>query len=593
MLQKIKCFLSSRNNAQCCIFLLFVLVVSSKCILFDAFCFSSIAKYFKALLFSLPQKIVPALFLAGFVFVAKRQWWTIIANLLIDTWCIANLFYFKANGIFLSYEAMKMVDNMEGFWDSLQSYMGWDIAIFPIITIVYATCIYFLADYTKSKQHMIAITIIICSLLLDTGDQLIHNKYHDRQKETAGVTWDKKAESIIPFSHAYLNGKDIFASYNNWAMRYIKKYSIVSYFPAMFVYNYFCPARRLITTYEFSQKELDPFIAEGQTTTAKTNVVFVLFESLESWPLNEVEGYSFLPNLSAISKDIHALCCYNLKSQVGHGNSSDGQLIDVTGLMPITDGATCILYPNNDYPSYAQCFASSAIINPSLGAYEQVRMTEAYHFKSLIEPAFRQSWNDMDVMEKVINFIDTAQQPFCALGITISSHTPWTHGAEHPKCIPEGMPKRLSAYLNCLVYADSCIGVLLEHIQESEKLAENTILVITGDHTIFRSRDKEIDAYAERANIDFRTTKTFTPLIIYSPLIEKNTIVTDTCYQMDIYPTILHLSGCEEYYWKGLGVNLMDSTHRHNRPITEEKASELSNKLIRSNYFSKYMLVPQ
>ena len=83
-----------------------------------------------------------------------------------------------------------------------------------------------------------------------------------------------------------------------------------------------------------------------------------------------------------------------------------------------------------------------------------------------------------------------------------------------------------------------------------------------------------------------QTTKTFTPLIIYSPQIKENVQVTDTCYQMDIYPTILHLIGCKDYYWKGFGVNLMDSVARHNRPITEQEAYELSDKLIRSNYFA-------
>ena len=83
-----------------------------------------------------------------------------------------------------------------------------------------------------------------------------------------------------------------------------------------------------------------------------------------------------------------------------------------------------------------------------------------------------------------------------------------------------------------------------------------------------------------------QTTKTFTPLLIYSPNISENIQVRDTCYQMDIYPTIMHLIGCEDYYWKGFGVNLMDSIARHNRSITEQEAYELSDKLIRSNFFA-------
>ena len=81
----------------------------------------------------------------------------------------------------------------------------------------------------------------------------------------------------------------------------------------------------------------------------------------------------------------------------------------------------------------------------------------------------------------------------------------------------------------------------------------------------------------------------YCPLIIYSPQIEGNVQIDELCYQMDIFPTILHLIGCEDYYWKGFGVNLLDSVARRNRPITEKEAYELSDKLIRSNYFSSYV----
>ena len=54
---------------------------------------------------------------------------------------------------------------------------------------------------------------------------------------------------------------------------------------------------------------------------------------------------------------------------------------------------------------------------------------------------------------------------------------------------------------------------------------------------------------------------------------------------MDAYPTILQLINCEEYYWKGFGVNILDSTARHNRLISEHEAFVLSDKIIRANWF--------
>jgi phosphoglycerol transferase MdoB-like AlkP superfamily enzyme len=79
------------------------------------------------------------------------------------------------------------------------------------------------------------------------------------------------------------------------------------------------------------------------------------------------------------------------------------------------------------------------------------------------------------------------------------------------------------------------------------------------------------------------------PLIIYSPKITKNTRYTKDAYQMDIYPTYQALLGVENYRWKGFGINLLSDTTEIElkRPITEDEAFILSDKLIRNNYFSR------
>ena len=89
--------------------------------------------------------------------------------------------------------------------------------------------------------------------------------------------------------------------------------------------------------------------------------------------------------------------------------------------------------------------------------------------------------------------------------------------------------------------------------------------------------------------MELSVEEAYCPLIVYSPKINGNINITDIAYQMDIYPTILHLIGCEDYYWKGFGVNLLDSVARKNRPITEDEAFELSDKIIRADYFRTYL----
>ena len=77
-------------------------------------------------------------------------------------------------------------------------------------------------------------------------------------------------------------------------------------------------------------------------------------------------------------------------------------------------------------------------------------------------------------------------------------------------------------------------------------------------------------------------------MIIHGPTIDGNTCVQGVAYQMDIYPTVLAAIGCEDFFWKGFGVNLMDSASRSNRPISDVDAFDLSDKVIRSNRFEYY-----
>ncbi len=136
---------------------------------------------------------------------------------------------------------------------------------------------------------------------------------------------------------------------------------------------------------------------------------------------------------------------------------------------------------------------------------------------------------------------------------------------------------------------DEGLQVLLSQIDEDSLLSKATI-AITGDHTIFPDDMRAEYAHlCHKNNYNYRIGEAFVPLIVYSPQIQQEIQITDTCYQMDIYPTVIHLIGCEEYFWQGVGVNILDSTIRNNRPISEQEAYRLSDLIIRSNYFNQYI----
>lgn len=602
-MERVRKYLEKGNRAVWCVFLLYAFTIFLKGFLFHWNCFhsiilSSIWHHPLEFIRFWGGKLIPALFLGSFVFISRSRIWTICVHVLIDLWLIANVFYYNANTLFLSYETMQMADNMGGFWDSLYAYMDKSMWLYPLITVAYTLLIARMPK-TKDRKLILFACAMCAALVLAVIDNVCYKVFthgwHPVNEATEQaqemLQEGEEFEYYYPFGQVYYfavveNSID----YNTWAEEYVRDYSILSYLPASAVYNWLAPAGKIIELSNEDKVRIQSLVQgsiKDDTPKPKTNVVFILFESLESWPIDEVCGYEFMPNLKRLSQDEHTLYCDKLRSQVRHGNSADGQMINITGLLPISNGATCRLYDNNLYPSYAHCYPNSALVNPSPGIWNQPKMTKGYHFKQLIEPAKGTEWNDDGLIEKLTQYIDTVQMPFCAFGITVSSHVPFVYGSTHRTYEIEGMPAIQLAYLNCLHFTDSVIGGLIDKVKGDARLDTTTTIVITGDHTIFRNTEEGIDAFAQQHGVDMQTTKTYTPLLVYSPMIERNTRVTDVCYQMDIYPTLMQLIGCDEYVWKGVGVDVTDSIKRTNRELPEKDAFELSEKIIRSDYFGR------
>ena len=78
--------------------------------------------------------------------------------------------------------------------------------------------------------------------------------------------------------------------------------------------------------------------------------------------------------MTALLNDPHVLYCVKLKSQVKHGNSADGQMIDATGLLPISNGAVCRLYAAN---KFAGILKDKGITNVSVIDLANGDITEA------------------------------------------------------------------------------------------------------------------------------------------------------------------------------------------------------------------------
>ncbi len=341
---------------------------------------------------------------------------------------------------------------------------------------------------------------------------------------------------------------------------YVQDYTIIHHF--FLTTKEYCSLQKEDKYYltETEQNKVNKFLhKETQIQAKKHPIIICLIESLNSFVITK----DFMPNLQCfIDTSKHILIGNNITSQVKGGISADGQMIVQTGILPVNEGATCFRFGLNKYPSLSHLYSSSAIIlGHSKRVWNQVRMSLAYGQDTIIEVI---SGNDKELFNKTLIQSEISNY---IMVITASTHIPYTKYADSSAIyISDNIPSLLKNYIKSANVLDKGMQILFNEISSNEKLKNSTI-VITGDHNLPAPSD-------ENYNNVYNYSRSI-PLIIYSPEIKQKTIITDTCYQMDIYPTILHLIGCEDYYWKGFGVNLLDSAARHNRPITPEEAYDL------------------
>jgi lipoteichoic acid synthase len=157
------------------------------------------------------------------------------------------------------------------------------------------------------------------------------------------------------------------------------------------------------------------------------------------------------------------------------------------------------------------------------------------------------SWGvgDSCMMDHLTDWVrEKPGRPFFAVAWTIQTHAPYALTPNRPVIDfvePDGSKDRasLNRYLNAMREADAQIGRLLSTLRQSG-LAENTVVIITGDHG---------EAFGDLHDGHFHGLNLFeedvhVPLIIWSPSLFKSESHRETVGgHLDIGPTILDLLG--------------------------------------------------
>ncbi len=328
--------------------------------------------------------------------------------------------------------------------------------------------------------------------------------------------------------------------------------------------------KQAVEKWRQSQKPLEA-ISENQ----KDNIVLVLCESLESWPIGlTLEGKEITPNLNRLIADTATLYAPKVLTQVGAGRSIDAQLLYNAGMLPMEGEVYSFACPNSDYHTLNQALAElrgarSYILTPDKPiVWNQEAIAHSFGIDTIVS---RSSWRkeelmggrnkvgDRSLMRQITQKMASGEvwpggeNAFVQI-VTYSGHSPFIIPDELNTLNLQGdYPKILKDYVSCAHYTDEALGILIDYLQ-SRPDWNRTLLVITGDHEgLAAYRSGLADSHS------WVSPRPFTPLIVANS--PQALHYGGVMGQVDVYPTLLQLMGLTDYPWHGIGQSILSPNY--------------------------------
>ena len=315
------------------------------------------------------------------------------------------------------------------------------------------------------------------------------------------------------------------------------------------------------------------------------NVVFILLESFLSAPIDlKVDGKEVTPFLNSLKRDSDVYYNGNMISDIGIGESGDGQFIYMTGILPLKYKMTVGLVKSHILPSLPKVLCkelglqTSEIIIPTMPSmWQQTDMNIAYGITksySMIDIIGDKDGDvdDQSIFEFAAKSLNMNSAPFFSLILSFSGHGPYDHyKGENLFLGKNDYPEEYLNYLNTCHYTDAQIEKYF-NVLKSKGLYENTLIVIASDHY----------AHLDRLKMSGKVSPHIPLFIINGGICEKE-LWKGEFHQLDTYTTLIDLLSTNQT-WKGLGYTLLYPMYSNS---VTDYSYDVSRMIIEGDYFKE------
>lgn len=504
-----------------------------------------------------------------FLLISRKKYFYILFFILIDTFVLTNIWYSRNFHSYFPLSLCLEFNNLQGLTNNILASIRWKDTIIPI-TSIFAILFVYSDPYKAFKNRLQVALTFLCSSIILTG--MFLGMIFLRSSSL-------KEKFILPYAYNPME----------------------STFRHGTLYYFFIQAWNS-DSQQYSKEELtelEPLFFTSsntiQTNTPNKNIIIIIVESFLSFADElKFKEQAITPYLNQLKKE-NTYYNHHVIPETQLGESSDGQFIYLTGLLPLKNSVTIVNHLKNKFVSLSallkeqnKIVESRMIIPTGSTFWRQDKICSNYQIDSLFSrneyPKKREMWlNDEQIFDLAKSKDNNTVQPFLSIILTSSTHSPYNQVIDKHSTFdfPTNYSDELKNYLINLHYTDKQIGNYIHSLKENN-LYNNSIIIIVSDHEAH-------DSYLNPPPTLKHITKEIPLYIINSPVkIAKPR--NDTIRQSDIYPTLLDLIGIQSS-WRGVGRSLLLPDSLANSPrelLRREKAQEISEIIIYSDYFKSH-----
>ena len=522
---------------------------------------------------------VTFVWLVSWIITQRRARASLIMTFVITlVWSFSNVFYARFFHQYLSWSSIGLAGNLADpiVLDSMSAGFRLIDLYYPLIIVLFCwICYRSRRNDVKSKSLRTLLYTWLCCLVLGLA---VHSLYFFHSH--IGFVYELEKTLFTP--------EKMDSMWPNWTVFH------KGFFRKLIVDQLKRKSKLELTKEQETAIEKE-YSDHSQRVTGRTapdhvkNVIFILVESYISVTSDlVVDGQEITPNLNKLKRDSNVYFNSHMIPNVSIGESSDGQLIYMAGLMPLHSEITVSKAKKNNiiglpeqikkaYPD----LHSLTIIPTTPSLWDQQAMSDSYGFDKLYsmldyQTEMKDNENgDFLTDEMIFRYAskkdESNQPPFFSLILTMTMHQPFDSFVEHGFHLTDkSLPQEYKNYLTNCHYTDIQIGNYLNDLKE-KGLYNNSLIVIVSDH----------DAHPDYLGMEGKISREI-PIYIVNGGIDNSNAWTGECNQLDVYTTILDMMGIQSK-WRGLGHTLLNKNYQNS--VTED-IQELSDWIIYSAYFN-------